>query len=202
MRVASHIRIGLLAAVAATSFVVAGKPARAGQPPTQALNPPPPAFYTCMATGAGTICHGSHTDEHFAGFDGTCPQGFDILENGYLEEDAARYYDGNGNLVRRVLHDRYPAGNALNILYNSQTGTSVPYSGDFTETDTFAVPGDFGSVTSTYTGNLYTANAPGSGILIHDVGLLTFAPDGSVVEDHGPKMLFSGDTAILCAALS
>jgi hypothetical protein len=34
------------------------------------------------------------------------------------------------------------------------------------------------------------------------VGVFTFAPDGSILEDHGPKMLFFGQTDKLCAALA
>jgi hypothetical protein len=166
------------------------------------LNPPPPSWYTCKDTGSGAICHGSQTFEHVAGSDGTCPQGFDILENGYKEETATRYYDRDGNLVRRVLHDVYPVGHPLNVLYNSQTGKSVPYTADFTERDDFAVPGDFDSITARFTGNGYTVTLPGGGLLVHDVGVFTFAPDGSILEDHGPKMLFFGETEELCAALS
>jgi hypothetical protein len=40
------------------------------------------------------------------------------------------------------------------------------------------------------------------GVLVHDVGVLTFAPDESILEDHGPKMLFFGQTEALCAALA
>ena len=43
--------------------------------------------------------------------------------------------------------------------------------------------------------------APG-GLLIKDAGVLDFAPDGSVLEMHGPKMLFLGQNAALCAALA
>ena len=166
------------------------------------LNPPPPSWYTCKDTGSGAICHGSQTFEHFAGLDGTRPQGFDILENGYTEETATRYYDRDGNLVRRVLHDVYPVGHPLNVLYNSQTVKSIPYTADVTETDDFAVPGDFDSITARFTGNGYTVTLPGGGLLVHDVGVFTFAPDGSILEDHGPKMLFFGETEELCAALS
>ena len=185
-------------AIAAAGLIATAGPAAADT----SLNPPPPSFYTCKATGRGTICHGTISFEHFAGFDGTCPQGFSILENGHKDETAARYYNRDGNLTRRVLHDIYPVGNPLNVLYNSQTGTSVPYSGDLTETDDLAVPGDFSSATSRQTGNLYTVALPGGGLLVHDVGNFTFAPDGSILEDHGPKMLFSGQTDKLCAALA
>jgi hypothetical protein len=166
------------------------------------LNPPPPAWYTCRATGNGTVCHGNMNFQHFGGFDGSCPQGFDILENGYSEETAARYYDRDGNLIRRVLHDVYPVGNPLNVLYNSETGRSVPYRTDGTESDDFAVPGDFDSITSRFTGNFYTVTMPGGGLLVHDVGVFTFGPDGSILEDRGPKMLFFGQDEELCAALS
>lgn len=195
MRARTAIR-GL--AVVATA-IAATAPASAGADTT--LNPPPPDFYTCQTNGSGTVCHGKHSGSYSGGFDGTCPQGFDILENGFVEETAARYYDRDGNLVRRVLHDRWPA-TADNILYNSQTGKSVRYTTDITEFDTFAVPGDFDTVTARFVGNHYTVTVPGDGLLVHDVGVLGFGPDGSIVENHGPKMLFFGDMAELCAALA
>ena len=37
----------------------AAETAIAGQPVTQTLTRPPPSFYTCMAVGSGTICHGT-----------------------------------------------------------------------------------------------------------------------------------------------
>jgi hypothetical protein len=184
--------------IAAAGLAAAAAPAAA----STSLNPAPPSWYTCPATGSGTVCHGTMSFEHFAEFDGTCPQGFSILENGHKDETGTRYYDRDGNLSRRVLHDIYPVGNPLNVLYNSQTGKSVPYRGDLTETDSLAVPGDFSSATTRVTGNLYTVTLPGGGLLVHDVGNFTFAPDGSILEDHGPKMLFSGQTDKLCAALA
>jgi hypothetical protein len=190
---------GLCALMLATAGLAAtAAPAAAGT----SLNPPPPSWETCKATGSGTICHGTMSFEHFAEVDGTCPQGFSILENAHRDETATRYYDRNGNLTRRVLHNIWPVGNPLNVLYNSQTGTSVPYTGDLTQTDDLAVPGDLGSATSRQTGNLYTVTLPGGGLLVHDVGKFTFAPDGSILEDRGPKMLFSGQTDKLCAALA
>ena len=185
-------------AVAAAGLIATAAPAAAGT----SLNPPPPSWETCKATGSGTICHGKMSFEHFAEVDGTCPQGFSILENAHRDETATRYYDRDGNLTRRVLHNIWPVGHPLNVLYNSQTGKSVPYTGDLTETDDLAVPGDFSSATSRFTGNGYTVTLPGGGLLVHDVGQFAFAPDGSILEDHGPKMLFSGQTGKLCAALA
>jgi hypothetical protein len=163
------------------------------------LNPPPPGFYTCQTNGSGTVCHGKHSDSYQGGYDGTGPQGFDILENGTVEETAARYYDRDGSLVRRDLHDRWP-NIPQNILYNSVTGKSVHYTTDGNELDTFTIPGDFDSIVADTSGNGYTVTAPG-GLLIKDAGVLDFAPDGSVLELHGPKMLFLGQNEALCQAL-
>ena len=184
--------------IAAAGLAAAAAPAAADT----SLNPAPPSWYTCQPTGSGTVCHGKMSFEDFAGVDGACPQGFSILENSHKDETGTRYYDRDGNLTRRVLHDIYPVGNPLNVLYNSQTGTSVPYRTDVTETDTLAVPGDFSSATTRITGNLYTVTLPGGGLLVHDVGNFTFAPDGSILQDRGPKMLFFGQTDKLCAALA
>ena len=187
----------------ATLLAAAGLAAATGSAAADtSLNPPPPSWYTCTPTGSGAVCHGKMTDEHFGLSDGTCPQGFDILENGHNEETATRYYDRDGNLTRRVLHAVYTVGNPLNILYNSQTGKSVPYRAAGTATDTLATPGDFGTSTTRITGNLYTVTLPGAGLLVHDAGLFTFAPDGSIIENHGPKMLFFGQTDKLCEALA
>lgn len=163
------------------------------------LNPPPPQFYACVTNGSGTVCHGKHSGS-YQSFDGHCPQGFDILENGFVEETAKRVYDRDGNLVQRVLHDRWPLSEK-NILYNSVTGTSVRYLTDVNEFDTFAVPGDFGSVTATFDGVGYVVTARG-GLLAHDSGVLVFAPDGSLIDSHGPHTLFDGQIDALCAALA
>jgi hypothetical protein len=165
------------------------------------LNPPVPDWYTCKATGSGAVCHGSHVGGHQGEEDGSCPQGFDILEDGVVYETAKRVYDRNGDLVERVLHDRWPH-DPRNILYNSVTGTSVPFWTSVNERDTFTVPGDFDSIIARTSGNGYTVTVPGLGLLIKDAGRLDFAPDGSVIEMRGPKMLFLGQTEKLCAALA
>jgi hypothetical protein len=168
---------------------------------TSALNPPPPDWYTCKATGSGASCHGKQTFTHTGGDDGSCPQGFDILEDGIKHETARRDYDRDGNLVERVLHDQWPH-DPRNVIYNSVTGKSVPYWGSGIERDTLTVPGDFDSIVARTSGNGYTVTVPGLGLLVKDAGRLDFAPDGSVIEMRGPKMLFLGQTEKLCALLA
>lgn len=196
---------GLIASVTGLSLaliVTVAQAAHAAPNPGVTLTPPPPAGYACQTTGGGTICHRRLDGTHQGSYDASCPQGFDILENGAVTELGRRTYDRNGFLVRRDLHEIYPVGDPLNVFYNSVTGASIPYRADFLESDTFATPGDFDTMSSTYTGNLYSATLPGSGLLVHDAGVLAFDPAGDVTADHGPKMVFSGDVAKLCQALN
>ena len=166
------------------------------------LVPPPPSFYTCHLTDDGTVCNGIVTNEYYGLVDSSCPQGFNILENGYINENATRYYNSNGYLVRRVLYLIYPVGDPRNILFNSQTGKSVPHSTDIMETDDFSTPGDFNSIAARLAGSLYTITLPGGSPLVHNVGLLTFAPESDILDVRGPKMLILGDAEELCAALN
>jgi hypothetical protein len=190
-------RLALAAAVAAGALAPA-----AARAETQLVPPPPDWYRSCQTNGSGTICHGKKTFSEEGRFQGICPQGFVMLDNARFDETAARYYNRDGYLVRRVLHDLYHRDDPVNVVYNSVTGKSVPYFAHATETDEFGVPGDFGSIAATVTGNLYTVTAPGGGLLVHDVGVLAFAPDGSLLADRGPKMLFEGLTDELCAALA
>jgi hypothetical protein len=197
------IRITATRMLAAIVLAAAGLIAATGSASADTtLNPPPLSWYTCKDTGSGTVCHGKMTFEHPGELQGTCPQGFNLLSSAHHDETAARYYDRDGNLIQRVLHDVWHAGDPLNILYNSQTGKSVAYSADTTETDDFAVPGDFGSVTARFTGKIVSVTLPGGGLVVHDVGVFTFAPHDVILEDHGPKMVFFGQTDELCAALA
>src|SRR5436189_158856 len=50
--------IGLFAGLATEAALLPGS-ALAGQPVTQTLTPPPPAFEICKAIGSGTLCQGS-----------------------------------------------------------------------------------------------------------------------------------------------
>ena len=82
------------------------------------------------------------------------------------------------------------------------TGTSVPERESATDTQTFATPGDFSTVTSTLTGQLMKVTLPGSGLIVHDVGRVVFAPDGSITFEGGPHQLTDNQQQQLCAALS
>ena len=49
----------LLSSVFALGALILVSAGLAGQPVTQTLNPPPPAWQTCKTVGEGTICEGT-----------------------------------------------------------------------------------------------------------------------------------------------
>lgn len=179
----------------------------AGQPVTQSLNPPPPSFLTCKAVGGGTICQGARTVAY--GPDDTgivCGSGasaFDIFDQGVFKQHAIRFYDQNGNLTLRVIHEEYTFAEFSNPL----TGASVSYTQTNTITDVLAVPGDFSSATETNVGhNNY--NVPHLGAVFLNAGKTVFGADGTLEFRAGPQnfldVFINGDTSVLdqlCAAL-
>jgi hypothetical protein len=69
---------------------------------------------------------------------------------------------------------------------------------------TWGVPGDDSTVTLTQPGQVYKEVAPGFGLLFHDVGTISFAPDGTVTI-QGPHQQFLDQVGIyetLCPVLS
>jgi hypothetical protein len=180
--------------------------ALAGQPVTQTLTPPPPSFYTCMAVGSGTICHGTITGssgpEETGLVCGTGADAFNAWETSSLLERAARYYDRDGNLTERVLRDD-SAGQFINPL----TGTSVPWTQYEIHTTVLAVPGDFSSATATIVGE-FVITLPHLGPVALEAGRVIEDADGNNEFRAGPQDFLdyyvNGDTAAvqeLCGAL-
>lgn len=184
----------------------------AGQPvDVSTLNPPPPAIYSCYATGSGTICR-AHTSEVHGPMDtadeggplvcGTGANAFDIWDFGVVTDDRTRTYDRNGNLVQRVIHETWTDS----MWFNPLNGASVPYTQNQVITDVFTTPGDASSAVETVRGeNVY--RAPGYGAVLLEVGRTVTGPDGSILFEsgqHGILNYFNGDTSALdklCAAL-
>jgi hypothetical protein len=196
----------LISSLCATVALIAVSAALAGQPVTQTLTPPPPPYETCKAVGNGTICQGTITD-NYGPYDtgitcGSGPGAFDIFDSGVDYGLARRMYEENGNLVGRQLHDRVTSAQFSNPL----TGATVPYTQSQARSDSFAVPGDFGSATETITGEIIFRPAGGAPVLI-GAGRVVFAPDGTTDFSAGPTGfldLLSGNTAALrplCTAL-
>ena len=199
-----YVLAGICGAIATLVLAPAGI---AGQPVTQPLNPEPSSLYTCKTVGNGFICEGSQAEPYGPQDSGiVCGSGagtFDPIAQGVETVQAVRYYDASGDLVKRVIHE-----DEIGALSNPLTGTSAPYTVHVTNTDVLAVPGDFGSVTETTTGN-QNITAPGMGNVILDAGRLVF--DAGLIDlefsagHHAYIDYFAnGDTSVvdeLCTAL-
>jgi hypothetical protein len=178
----------------------------AGQPVIQTLTPAPPSFYACMAVGSGTICHGTISESSGPEETGlVCGSGADALnawQTSSLVERAARYYDRDGNLTKRVLRD-----DLVGEFINPVTGTTVPWTQYEIHTSVLAVPGDIGSRTVTIVGE-FVITVPHLGAVALEAGRVIEAVDGTDLFSAGPQdftdYYSNGDTsavAKLCGAL-
>lgn len=184
--------------------------ALAAEPAPEDLNPPPPSFLTCKPLGAGTICSGTsrivkESEEQTELVCGSGADAFHIYDQGEIYQRATRWYDADGNLTRRVLHERWkPAwwSNPLN-------GETVPYTQSNKITAELAVPGDFGSATETVVGeNVYTDPETHRKVL-RSTGRVVFAADGTLDFRAGQQPFLDafvdGDMSVfdaVCAALA
>jgi len=198
------LRVVIMTAALCVSTIVLAVPTSAGQPATQALNPPPPPIYTCKAVGSGTICKESQVVvDPAAPTDVACP-GFQIYDQGIEHQHAIRWYDTDGNLTRRIVYGRWTEARWSNPL----TGHSVPYTQNTTATDVLATPGDFDSSTRTERGeNVYHASDGGRPVM-RSVGRTVIGPGDALLEYSGKQwaieLFFFGDESVLdgvCAAL-
>ena len=197
------VRLALGAVVIGTLALVPA--AFGGQPVTQTLTPPPPSFYNCMAVGSGTVCHGTITGsvgpEETGQGCGSGADAFNAFDEFSFVEHAARYYNGDGKLTKRVLHD-VTSGQFSNPL----TGATVPYIQRETHTSVLAVPGDLSTQSTTHTGVLIFT-IPHQGQVALEAGRVIEGPDG-IEFRAGPQVFLdyyeNGDTSgvqKLCSAL-
>ena len=198
------ILTGLCVATMLAPAVIAAPPAG----PT--LNPEPPDFYTCRASGGGTTICRAHTSEDYGPdatgiFCGTGAGTFEVLDSGTRVVDATRYYNGEGNIVRRRRVVDFINPHFTNPL----TGAVLPYKQRNPDWETFTVPGDLSSARY-YAHGLLQFTVPGMGTVLHESGVAVFNQglDGELIHSGGPTELsdyYAGDTSLvsdLCAALS
>ena len=197
--------LAALALTAPAGLVLLSPPAVAGRPAAVSLNPQPPDFYSCTTNGAGTHCSGETSDpygpEPVGIFCGSGDGAFEVLDQAVHNTQADRWYDRDGNLVKRKRVNSF-----ADAVFSSPAGAQVPYSQRDIDTDVFAVPGDLTSGT-TYTTSSLRATVPGLGAVLVEKGRLVWGPDGNLEKEAGRHDLldyFLGDpTAVagLCSAL-
>ena len=198
---------GLRASVASSALVAGLLMASPASAVT--LNPPPPDFERCHTGGNGTVCVGNRTRE--GALEGTgiiCGTGaeaFEIVDDGgTVREHFERWYDSDGNLVRRLTKSTW----LTSAWINPDTGARVPYRQTNVTVEVLAVPGDFDSATATTTGVINFV-LPGGGAIVRNAGRTTLGSDGSLEFSSGPQAILDyfldGDADALqpiCDALS
>jgi len=196
-------RLALLPALALLLVTAPG--VAAGQPTAMDLNPPPPDFYTCTPLGNGAICHAVITNTYGPDPTGIICQGaagpFEVFDQARHVVDATRWYDRDGNLVKRIRAHTFLDARLSDPL----SGRSVGYSQRDRDEEVFAIPGDLDSATL-YSENKLVAVVPGSGAVLVENGRFVATGD-EVLQLTGRRDLsdfFAGDTAALdglCSAL-
>jgi hypothetical protein len=177
----------------------------AGQPVIQTLTPSPPSFYTCMAVGSGTICHGT-----ISGSEGPSETGL-VCGSGagaFNAVDHLQLQRGRHSLLRlgRQPDEARPPRPDQRGVQQPVDGRDFPYTQRETHTDVLAVPGDLSTSTTTHTGVLiYTL--PHHGQIALEAGRVIEGEDG-IEFRAGPQVFVdyyeNGDTSgiqKLCSAL-
>jgi hypothetical protein len=196
-----------LAVAVSVAGALAIAPGAVAAPAPQDLNPPPPDGYTCKAVGGGTICTGSFPEDVYepAIECGSGADAFLTYDNSHLDRRATRRYDGDGNLTRRVFHDRWVPAQWINPL----NGRFVPYHQNDTITDVLLVPGDLSSARETTVGMNIMYDPVTHRKVLQSTGRQVIGADGSLEFRSGKQpfldAFIDGDMSVfddLCAALA
>ena len=196
------IVIGVVTLFAGGSQALASEPV---DPST--LNPPPPPEFNpvCERVGNQTICEVQFSDPPFAGGSevicGSGPNTFEPFQFQDRSVRGKRYYDQDGNLVRRHYREYFDG-----TLVNPINHNVVAYSGSDTVMNDLAVPGELPG-TEAITGSVRIFLGQGNGTMALDTGRVVDSAQG-ILHESGQHPFFLyfvyGDTAAaqpLCDAL-
>jgi hypothetical protein len=189
--------LGCLAALSLALAIAPAALAGSAVDPTT-LNPVPPDVYTCQADGPNTICRASFVDVIEGGDNGPLCGELHFFESVTVEIDAVRYYDADGNLVRRT--GKASLGGTFSLSPTGDAPT-IDVVGHFNWVEVFTVPGDLDSAVETQHGLInHTggSSAPGFGADLFAAGLIL--PDGTF---HGLNHDFGtpGANEAICSVL-
>ena len=201
-RVLRAIVVASIALLALTTGVAAREPV---DPAT--LNPAPPAEFnaTCERLGNQIRCDLAFSDPPF--FDepsGIICDGVELLVSQTRDVVGKRFYDADGDLLRRHFRERFTGD-----LSNPGTGVSVDWVAHNTIIHDLAVPGEVASGTTRITGQQIRIFADGGSVLIDAGRVVVDEATGEILSSSGPKhfddyFVFGDEHALdaLCDAVS
>ena len=179
----SLVRIAWSVVVTAALTVSLVAPVAAKEPvDPNTLNPPPPAEFhpTCERLGVGIVCELAFSDPPL--FDepsGLVCDGTEILFSQTRSVVGRRYYDADGNLLKRQFRE-----DLAGTYSNPSTGEVIGWETHATNLHVLSVPGDIASGISSGAGMGRWFELGGATVLTSG-GRLVFGPTG-ILESHGP----------------
>lgn len=157
--------------------------------------------WRCWRIDHQTVCDGERHDSWMAADTGLPCPGATIYSTATDDRSGRRWGDADG----RALHEHFVADIKETLALDPEmTGTTAQGIGRFSLGVSFAVPGDLSTRVVVQSGSDATVVIPGTGLVIHDVGVKAFDIDENVVFAHGQHEVlddFDGAFAKVCDAL-
>lgn len=192
--------------VALSVLVPAAAAGAAGRSPVDpsimqpALNPT--FTWTCWRMDDKTMCDGERHDSWTAIDTGIPCAGGTIYSTGTDDRSLRRWGDAEGLALHS--HGVADAREKPLALNPEMTGTTARAFGHFSQRFTYGVPGDASTRVEVFSGNDVTVVVPGTGLVMHDVGVKSFDIEGNVLFAHGQHEVlddFDAAFAKVCEAL-
>ena len=197
----------LVTAIATVSLLIlAGTPAGASErtPVDPSIMQPalnPTFTWECWRVDDKTMCDGERHLSWTAADTGLPCAAGPIYSTGTDDRFLRRWGDAEGRALRSHAVANISETLALNPDLTARTASAV---GHFSQRFTYAVPGDQSTRVEVFSGNDVTVVVPGTGLVIHDVGVKSFDIDDNVLFAHGPHEVledFDAAFAKVCDAL-
>jgi hypothetical protein len=164
-----------------------------------ALNPT--FTWTCWRMDDKTMCDGERHDSWTAVDTGIPCAGGTIYSTGTDDRTLRRWGDAEG----LALHSHGVADARDTLALNpAMTGTTAQAVGHFSQRFSYGVPGDASTRVEVFSGSDVTVVVPGTGLVMHDVGVKSFDIEDNVLFAHGPHEVledFEAAFAKVCDAL-
>ena len=164
-----------------------------------ALNPT--FTWECWRIDDTTVCDGERHQAWTAADTGLPCAAGPIYSTGADD----RFLRRTGDAAGRALHSHGVANISETLALNPDgTGRTASSAGHFSQRFSYAVPGDQSTRVEVFSGNDVTVVVPGTGLVIHDVGVKSFDIDDNVLFAHGPHDLLEDPDAAfakVCDAL-
>ena len=164
-----------------------------------ALNPT--FTWSCWRMDDKTMCDGERHDSWTALDTGLPCAGGTVYSTGTDDRSLRRWGDAEG----LALHSHGVADTReILSLTPGMTGTTAQAFGHFSQRFSYGVPGDASTRVEVFSGNDVTVVLPGTGLVMHDVGVKSFDIEGNVLFAHGQHEVlddFEAAFAKVCDAL-